>query len=85
MNVTFMTFSFTFTIVVQFATLKVYTLLVLLKIYIYIFEKKGNDFFFEKVLQTDKTLYFVTLEKMAIRLPTKCLSNYMSGLALIGD
>ena len=35
--------------------------------------------------KTDTSLYFLTLEKVAVSLPTKCLSNPTSGSVLIGD
>src|SRR5258705_2828021 len=37
------------------------------------------------VNKTDTSLYFLTVEKVAVSLPTKCLSNPMSGSVLIGD
>src|SRR5258705_12169917 len=59
-----MIFSFTFTIVVQFAILKVYFLCTLKN-------KKGKYIFFLKLNETDISLYFLTLEKVSVSLPTK--------------
>src|SRR5258705_2387767 len=44
----------------------------------------GNEFFVEYIQQTDTTLYFLTLEKVAVSLPTKCLSDPTSGSVFIG-
>src|SRR5258705_11149106 len=82
MTVTFLTFSFTFTVVVQFATLKVCTFLYFFKIYIFL-NTMGNNLFLKKFIKTDTSLYFLTLEMVA--LPTKCLSNPTNGSVLIGN
>src|SRR5258705_12463861 len=76
MTVYFTTFSFTFTTLVQFANLKVCTFSTLLK--------KGNYCFFLKLNETDTSLDFLIVEKVAVSLPTKCLSNPTSGSVLIG-
>src|SRR5258705_1309490 len=46
----------------------------LLKKNIYIFLKK-IDFFLKKLNETDTSLYFLTVEKVTVSLPTKCLRN----------
>ena len=38
-----------------------------------------------KLRETDTSLYFLTVEKVAVSLPTKCLRNPTTGSALIGD
>src|SRR5258705_12219119 len=45
----------------------------------------GNEFFVEYIQQTDTTLYFLTLEKVAFSLSTKCLSDPTSGSVFIGN
>ena len=45
----------------------------------------GNNFFWRKFNTTDTSLYFQTLEKVAISLPTKFLSNPRSGSVLISN
>ncbi len=44
-----------------------------------------NIYIFKKLNETDTSLYFLTVEKVAVSLPTKCLSNPTIGSALIGD
>ena len=39
----------------------------------------------KKLNETDTSLYLLTLEKVAVSLPTKCLSNPTSGSVLIGN
>ena len=39
----------------------------------------------KKLNETDTSLYFLTVEKVAVSLPTKCLSNPTSGSVLICD
>ena len=82
MTVTFTTFSCTVTTVVQFANLIVCT-------FFYFFQKnmfkKCKISFFEKLNENDTSLYFITVEKVTISLPTKCLRNPTRGLVLIGD
>ena len=46
--------------------------------------KKGIYIFF-KLNKTDTSLYFLTLEKVAVSLPTKCLSDPTNGSVLIDD
>src|SRR5258705_3774524 len=53
-------------------------------IYIYIYILNSGIFFF-KVNEPDTSLYFLTVEKVAVSLPAKCLRNPTSGSALIGD
>ena len=49
-------------------------------------KKKGNNFFMKMFDETDTSLsYFLTLEKVAVSLPTKCLSNPTSGSVLKGN
>ena len=72
-----MTFSFTITIMIQFALLIV-CFFVLFRIKIFL-TKMGNLYLFEKVNKTDTSLYFLTVEKVAVSLPTKCLSNPTNG------
>src|SRR5258705_4812549 len=45
----------------------------------------GNEFFVEYIQQTDTTLYFLTLEKVSVSLPAKCLSDPTSGSVFIGN
>ena len=46
----------------------------------------GNSFLLLLILnKIDTSLYFITLEKVGISLPTKCLSDPTSGSVLIGD
>src|SRR5258705_12120931 len=92
MTVTFMTFSFTFTIVVQFAILKACTffyffqkLYFLKKMKNIFFEKNEKYIFLKKLNETDASLSFLTVEQVAVSLPTKCLSNPTSCSVLIGD
>src|SRR5258705_5923371 len=40
---------------------------------------------FLKLNETDTSLYFLTLERVAVSLPTKCLGNPTSGSASGGD
>ena len=40
------------------------------------------NFVFEKLNKTDISLHFLTVVKVAVSLPTKCLVNYTSGSAL---
>src|SRR5258705_8917936 len=82
MSFTFTTFTITFTTFVQFAILKVCTFFYFCKKK-NIFEKNGNLFF--SCNKTDTSLYFLTVEKVAVSLPTKCRRNPTSGSALIGD
>ena len=49
------------------------------------FEKDGKQFILKRLNETDTSLYFLTVEKVAVFLPTKCLRNPTSGSALIGD
>ena len=57
------------------------------------FGKKGAAYirantvyiFLKKFHETDTSLDFLTVEKVAVSLPTKCLSNPTSGSVLIGD
>ncbi len=74
----FITFSFSLTIVVQFAFVKVCIFFYFLQ-NIYIFEKNGNN------CLSDTSLYFLTVEKVAVSLPTKCSSIPASGSVLMGD
>src|SRR5258705_4336588 len=84
MTVTFMTFTFTFTIVVQFATLKVCTFLYFFQTNLFL-EKMEKYIFLKKLHETDTSLDFLTVEKVAVSLPTKFLSNHTSGSVLIGN
>ena len=69
MTVTFITFSFT--TVVQFANLKSLIFSTSL-----IFLNKMEKYVYLKNLhETDTSLYFITAEKVAVSLPTKCLCN----------
>src|SRR5258705_12998276 len=51
----------------------------------FLLKKLENFFFVFKLNETGTSLYFLTVEKVAVSLPTKCLSNPTSGSALIGD
>src|SRR5258705_9268167 len=54
--------------------------------YLYIYLKKMENYiYFLMFNKTDSSLYFLTLEKVAVSLPTKCLRNPTSGSVLIGD
>ena len=44
-----------------------------------------NIYLKKKFNEIDTSLYFLTVEKVSVSLPTKCLSNPTSGSALIGD
>ena len=72
-----MILSFTFTIVLQFEILKVCTFLYFFQKYKFV-NKMGNNIFL-KLNKTDTSLYFLTLEKVAVSLPTKCLSDPTRG------
>ena len=79
-----MSFSCTVTILVQFATLKVCNFFVLFQ-YIYILlKKKWKIIFWKKLHETDTSVDFLTVEKVAVSLPIKCLRNPTSGSVLIG-
>ena len=45
----------------------------------------GNMYIFLKLNKMGTSLYFLTVEKVAVSLPTKCLSDPTSGLVFIGD
>ena len=44
-----------------------------------------NNFFLKKLNETDTSLYFLTVETVAVSFPTKCLSNPTSGSILMCD
>src|SRR5258705_8876657 len=47
--------------------------------------KEWEIYIFFKLNKTDTSLYFLTLKKVEVSLPTKCLSDPTSGSVLIGD
>ena len=73
MIVAFMTFSFTVTIVVQFAIIKVCTFFLHYGKKNVVFENMG--FYFLKLNETDTCLYFLTVDNVAVSLPTKFPSD----------
>ena len=81
---TFMIFTVTVTSVVQFAILKVCTFFYFFKKKMFV-KKMEKLFFLKKLNKTDTSLYFLTVEKVSVSLPTKFLRNPTSGSALIGD
>src|SRR5258705_742795 len=69
-----------FTIVVQFKILKVYFLCTFFK---KIYFRKKWEIIFLNLNKTDTSIHFLTLEKVAVSLPTKCLSDPTIGSVLI--
>src|SRR5258705_795808 len=82
MSFTFTTFTITFTTFVQFAILKDCTFVYFFNTF---FLNNGKTFFLKKLNKTDTFLYFLTVEKMALSLPPKCLRNPTSGSAVMSD
>ena len=54
-------------------------------LYFLVLKKKLKCIFFKKLNETDASLDFLTVEKVAVSLPTKYVSNPTSGSDLIRD
>ena len=48
-------------------------------------KKRENNVCFFMLDETDTSIYFLIVEKVAVSLPIKCTSNPTSGSGLIGD